>query len=117
MYQNFRSNNALEYTQYTFQVVLHSYGTIHHLTCVGTFQQNGRTERKFHYILNIVYALLLSAKVPAPFWGKATLHAIHVISRIPSPIIQNQTPYECLFGSPPNYHYLHSFYYACYGLL
>ena len=34
----FRSDNALEYTQYAFQAVLHSYGTIHQLTCPGTFQ-------------------------------------------------------------------------------
>ena len=40
----FRSDNALEYTQYVFQAVLHSYGTVHHLTCLGTFQQNGRAE-------------------------------------------------------------------------
>ena len=32
----FRSDNALEYTQYAFQAVLHSYGTIHHLTCPDT---------------------------------------------------------------------------------
>ena len=39
-----RSDNALEYTQYAFQAVLHSYGTVHHLTCPGTSQQNGRAE-------------------------------------------------------------------------
>ena len=27
--KNFQSDNALEYTQYTFQVVLHSYGIVH----------------------------------------------------------------------------------------
>ena len=32
----FRSDNALEYTQYAFQAVLHSYGTVRHLTCPGT---------------------------------------------------------------------------------
>ena len=32
----FRSDNALEYTQYAFQVVLHSYDTVHQLTCLGT---------------------------------------------------------------------------------
>ena len=31
--KTFRSNNALEYTQYAFQALLHSYGTVHHLTC------------------------------------------------------------------------------------
>ena len=40
----FRSNNAFEYTQYAFQAVLHSYGTVHQLTCPGTSQQNGRVE-------------------------------------------------------------------------
>ena len=40
----FRFDNALEYTQYAFQVVLHSYGTVYQLTCPGTSQQNGRAE-------------------------------------------------------------------------
>ena len=39
--KTFRSDNALEYTKYTFQALLHSYDTVHHLTCPTTFQQNG----------------------------------------------------------------------------
>ena len=80
----FRSDNALEYTQYVFQAVLHSYGTVHQLTCPGTSQQNGRAKRKLRHILDTVRALLLSAKVPARFLGEAALHAIHAINRIPS---------------------------------
>ena len=57
----FRFDNAFEYTQYAFQVVLHSYGTVHQLTCPGTSQQNGRAERKLCHILDTVRALLLSA--------------------------------------------------------
>ena len=90
----FLSNNALEYTQYGFQAVLHSYGTVYQLTCLGSSQQNCRTKRKFRHILDIIHALLLSTKVPTPFWGKAALHAVHTINRIPSPVIQNQTPYD-----------------------
>ena len=56
----FRSDNALEYTQYAFQAILHSYGTVHQLTCRGTSQQNGRAERKLRHILDTVCALLLS---------------------------------------------------------
>ena len=107
----FRFDNALEYTQYAFQPVLHSYSTIHQLTCLGTSQQNGKAKQKFRHILDIVRALLLSAKVTAPFWGEATLHAINCISSL---VIQNQTPYECLFGSP---HHLCSFSSACFVLL
>ena len=63
----FRSDNALEYTQYAFQAVLHSYGYVHQLTCPGTSQQNGRAEQKFRHILDTVRAIPLSAEVPAPF--------------------------------------------------
>ncbi|WKA03342.1 hypothetical protein VitviT2T_021457 [Vitis vinifera] len=115
--KTFRSDNALEYTQHAFQALLHSYGTIHHPTCPGTSQQNGRAERKLRHILDTVRALLLSAKIPAPFWGEASLHAVHAINRIPSAVIHNQTPYERLFGSPPNYHHLRSFGSACFVLL
>ena len=84
----FQSNNALKYTQYAFQAVLHSYDTVHQLTCSSTSQQNGRVERKLHHILDIVRALLLSAEVSALFWGEVALYVVHAINRIPSPVIQ-----------------------------
>ena len=115
--KTFRSDNTFEYTQYAFQALLHSYGTVHHLTCLGTSQQNGRAERKLSHILDTVRTLLLSAKVPASFWGEAAVHAIHAINRIRSTVIHNQTPYERLFESPPDYHYLRSFGFACFILL
>ena len=96
---------------------MHSCGIAHHLTCPGTSQQNGRAEQKLRHILDTVRALLLSAKVPTPFWGEAALHTIHAINRIPSLVIHNRTPYECLFGSPPDYHHLRSFGSACFVLL
>ena len=51
------------------------------------------------------------------FWGEVALHAIHAINRIPSAVIHNQTSYEHLFGSPPDYHHLRSFGSACFVLL
>ena len=36
---------------------------------------------------------------------------------IPNLVVQNQTPYERLFGSPPDYHHLRSFGSACFILL
>ena len=96
---------------------MHSYGIIHQLTCPGISQQNGRAERQLRHILDTVRALLLFAKVFAPFWGNATLRAVHATSRIPSLVIQNQTPYERLFGSPPNYHHFRFFGSACFILL
>ena len=115
--KTFRSDNALEYTQYAFQALLHSYGTVHHLTCPGISQQNGRAERKLPHILDTVRALLLSAKVLTPFWGEVALHAVHSINHISSSVIHNQTLYERFFGSPPEYHHLCYFGSACFVLL
>ena len=83
----------------------------------GTSQQNSRAKQKLCHILDTVRALLLSAKVLAPFGGEAAIHTIYAINHILSPVIQNQTSYECLFGLPPDYHYLHSFSSTCFILL
>ena len=60
---------------------MHSYDTVHQLTCPSTSQQNGRAERKLRHILDTVCALLLSTKVPAPFWGEAALDVVHTICK------------------------------------
>ena len=96
---------------------MHSYDIVHQLTCPSTSQQNGRAEQKLRHILDTFRALLLFAKVPAHFWGETSLHVVHAINRIPSPVIQNQTPYERLFGSSPDYHHLRSFGSACFVFL
>uniref|UniRef100_A0A2N9HIH1 Integrase catalytic domain-containing protein n=1 Tax=Fagus sylvatica TaxID=28930 RepID=A0A2N9HIH1_FAGSY len=90
---------------------------VQQLVSRGSSQQNGKAERKLRHILDTVRALLLSSKVPVPFWGEAVLTAAHAINRIPSPTISNQTPYERLFGSPPHYQYLQSCGSACFVLL
>ena len=113
----FRSDNALENTQYAFQAIFHSHSTIHQLTCLGISQQNGRSKWKLRHILDIIRAFILSAKVLAPFWDEAALHVVHTINRIPSPVIQNQTPYEHFFRSPPKYQHLRSFGSTCFIFL
>ena len=115
--KTFHSDNVLEYTQYAFQALLHSCGTVHHLTCPSTSQQNGRAEIKVRHILDTIRALLLSTKVPAPFWGEAALNAIHAINRILRAVIHNRTLYKHLFGSPPDYPHLRYFGSACFVLL
>ncbi|RVX00672.1 Retrovirus-related Pol polyprotein from transposon TNT 1-94 [Vitis vinifera] len=53
-----------------------------------------------------------------PHFGVKPVFMLFIaINRIPSTVIHNQTPYERLFGSPPNYHHLRSFGSACFVLL
>uniref|UniRef100_A0A2N9J2F8 Integrase catalytic domain-containing protein n=1 Tax=Fagus sylvatica TaxID=28930 RepID=A0A2N9J2F8_FAGSY len=113
----FRSDNAREYRQTDFSTILKHYGTIFHTSCAGTSQQNGRAKRKLRHILDIVRALTNAASTPASFWGEAALTAVYTINRCPSPVIQNTTPYERLFGTAPNYSLLKVFGCVCFVLL
>uniref|UniRef100_A0A2N9F943 Integrase catalytic domain-containing protein n=1 Tax=Fagus sylvatica TaxID=28930 RepID=A0A2N9F943_FAGSY len=113
----FRSDNAREYRQTDFSTILKHYGTIFHTSCAGTSQQNGRAERKLRHILDTVRALTNAASTPASFWGEAALTTVYTINRCPSPVIQNTTPYERLFGIAPNYSLLKVFGCVCFVLL
>jgi hypothetical protein len=92
-----------------FFTILKHYGTIFYTSCVGTSQQNGRTEHKLHHILDTVRALTNAASTPISFWGEAALTAVYIINRCSSPVVQNTTPYEWLFGTAPNYSLLKVF--------
>jgi hypothetical protein len=62
-------------------------------------QQNGIVERKHQHILNIGRAFLYRAKLSKPFWAYAFKYSVHIINRLPSPILQNKSPYELVFQS------------------
>jgi transposase InsO family protein len=113
----FRSDNARKYRQTDFSTILKHYGTIFHTSCAGTSQQNGRAERKLRHILDTVRALTNAASTPVSFWGEAALTAVYTINRCPSPVVQNTTPYERLFGTAPNYSLLKVFGCVCFVLL
>jgi transposase InsO family protein len=101
--KDFRSDNALEYTQQAFQNILKHYSTTPHLSCPVTSQQNGRAERKLRYILDTVRALLLSSLVPTLFWGEVTLRAVYTINKLPTPLLAHCTSHEQLSSSSPTY--------------
>ena len=113
----FRSDNAQEYKAHEFTSILHQFGIVPHSSCPGTSQQNGRAERKLRHILDVVRATTIAASTPSQFWGEAALTAVYTINRCPSPIVQNQTPYDLLFGYSPSYDLLRVFGCVCFVLL
>ena len=113
----FKSDNAQEYKAYEFTSILHQFGTVLHSSRAGTSQQNGRAERKLRHILDVICATTIVASTPSQFLGEATLTAIYTINWCPSSIVQNQTPYDLLFGSSPSYDLLRVFGCVCFVLL
>uniref|UniRef100_A0A2N9F6X6 Integrase catalytic domain-containing protein n=1 Tax=Fagus sylvatica TaxID=28930 RepID=A0A2N9F6X6_FAGSY len=94
----FRTDNAREYTESSFQEFLTSRGIIHQTSCVRTPQQNGIAERKNGPILAIARALMLQMHVPKLFWADAVLTATYLLNRMPSRVLKGKSPFEILFA-------------------
>lgn len=59
-------------------------------------------ERKHQHILSVARALRFQACLPLEFWGHCVLHAIFIINRLPSPVIDMSSPYHRLYGKTPD---------------
>ncbi|KAK9169204.1 hypothetical protein Syun_001344 [Stephania yunnanensis] len=112
-----RTDNALEYRDSMLLQFLKQQGTIVQRSCPYTSRQNGRAERKHRHILDSVRAQLLSASCPEKFWGEAALNCVFTINRLPTPVLQNVSPFERLYGTLPYYSHIRVFGCACFVLL
>jgi hypothetical protein len=84
-------------------------GITHHVSCPHAHQQNGSAERKHRHIVEVGLSLLAQASMPLKFWDEAFLTATYLINRIPSKVIDDDTPMERLFHEKPNFSFLRTF--------
>lgn len=91
-----RSDKGTEYIDGSFRAYLDQHGILYQTSCVGTPQQNGVAERKNRHLAEVARSLLLTMNVPKHFWGEAVLTAAYLINRMPSSVLQFQTPLSVL---------------------
>ncbi|XP_015164024.1 uncharacterized protein [Solanum tuberosum] len=96
-----RPDNGTEFVNSVCAQLFKDLGIIHQRSCPYTPQQNGVAEMKHRHLLEVTRALRFQAKIPLKYWGHCVLAAAYVINRLPSSVLQFQTPYEKLYGSPP----------------
>lgn len=113
--KTFRCDHGIEFFNNHVVSLLQSKGISQQSSCVATPAQNGRVERKHRQLLSIARALRFQSGLPIKFWGECILVATHLINRIPTHVLHNKTPYECLYNKPPDYDMLKVFGCLCYA--
>ncbi|KAG8472122.1 hypothetical protein CXB51_036777 [Gossypium anomalum] len=72
-------------------------------------KQNGLVERKHRHIVDVGMTLLAQANVPMHLWTHAFITAVHLINRLPTPVLNGKSPYELLYKSMPTYMHIKVF--------
>lgn len=113
--QIIRSDNGTEFFNQILDPIIAKHGIVHQSSCPQTPQQNGLVERKHKHLLEVTRALKFQSGVPSSFWGHCLLAATYLINRLPTPVLNNKSPHEMLFGKQPAYQHLRVFGCLCYA--
>jgi len=103
--QVFKTDNGREYFHSQLESYLNSHGIIHISSCVESPQHNGVAERKNRHLLEVARSLMLTTHVPKYLWGEAVLTATYLINRMPSRVLDFQTPFQSLLRIYPHIHF------------
>ena len=101
----------------SFTQFLQNQGITHRVTCPYTHQQAGAIERRHRQIVEVGLALLPHSKLPQCFWEDAFLTAVFIINRLPTPVLQQKSPFEMVNRCKPDFEFLRVFGCACWPYL
>jgi len=92
-------------------------GIHHRVICPHTHEQNGMVERRHRHIVEIGLTLLGQCHAPLKYWSYAFESSIYLINRMPTPVLNYKSPFECLLKSSPDYAFLRTFGCLCFPFL
>jgi len=109
-----RTDNGTEFIQSASLGLFGLKGVLHQRYIVKTPQQNGVVERKHRHLLDTARAIRFQAGFPKCFWGECVLAATHIINKLPMENLHWQSPFELLYGHPPDLEDLRTIGCLCY---
>jgi hypothetical protein len=115
--KQFQSDGGGEYNSIQFQAFLQKNGIVHRKSCPYTSPQNGLAERKLRHILETGLSLLAHCHLSNRYWVDAFLTSVYIINHLPTPTLDNLSPFAKLYSKEPDYHTLRVFGCKCYPLL
>ncbi len=96
------SDRGGEYLSEEFDKHLAATGTARQLTVHDTPQLNGVAECLNRTLVEKVWVLLHMAGLPQSMWGEALRHSTWLKNRTSTCALGGRTPWQALYGSPPN---------------
>ena len=67
------------------------------------------------HLLNVARSLLFQSNIPLVYRSDCVLTDAFLINRLPSHLLKNLSPYECLTGKTPTYNQFKTFSCLCYA--
>ena len=110
-----RSDNETEFFNNECKALFEKLGVIRESSCPHTPQQNGVVERKHRHILEVARALRFQGSLPIRFWGECVLAAVYLINRMPTSVVNGQSPFEIFHGMHPDLSHLRTIGCLCYA--
>jgi len=72
-------------------------------------------ERKHGHLLNITRALMIQSYLPKIYWSYFIIHVAHIINMLPTHVLNDFSPQEMFYKTPPDLNQLMVFGSLCYA--
>lgn len=96
--QGLHSDNGGEFISRAFKRYCKRSGILHAYTGPKAPQQNGVAERSNRTVVEMARCLRLESGLDKELWAEACKTSVYVLNRVPSAVLDGQTPYFKLFG-------------------
>jgi len=113
--QAVRLDNGKEYTSAEFNMFCEEAGIEHQFTAPYTPQQNGVSERRNIYIMEMARCMLHDKELPKMFWAEAANTVVFLQNRLPTKALKDKTPFEAWYDYKPSLNFLRVFGCLCFS--